>query len=60
MQGLRVSSYLVIGVRADGLGANEIALDMFTRVGADFFRNIGRTLRLLSDGFSHKMSSEVR
>jgi transcriptional activator SPT7 len=42
-----------------GLGANEAALDMFTRVAIDHVRNMGRTLRLLVDGFSQKMTSEV-
>ncbi len=40
-------------------GGNEIALDMFTRVAVDHMRNLGRTLRLLVDGFSHKMTPEV-
>jgi transcriptional activator SPT7 len=32
---------------------------MFTRVAIDHVRNMGRTLRLLVDGFSQKMTSEV-
>ncbi|WOO84408.1 Transcriptional activator spt7 [Vanrija pseudolonga] len=39
-------------------GANEIPLDMFTRVAGDYLRNMGRTFRLLLDGFSHKMDTE--
>nr|XP_019042309.1 hypothetical protein I302_08911 [Kwoniella bestiolae CBS 10118]OCF21239.1 hypothetical protein I302_08911 [Kwoniella bestiolae CBS 10118] len=39
-------------------GANEIALDMFTRVAVDHLTNIGKTFRLLMDGFSNKMTSE--
>ena len=40
-------------------GANEIVLDLMTRVAVDHLRNLGRTFRLLVDGFSHKMTSEV-
>lgn len=39
-------------------GANEIPLDLFTRVAGDYLRNLGRTFRLLIDGFSHQMDSE--
>ncbi|WRT67212.1 uncharacterized protein IL334_004178 [Kwoniella shivajii] len=39
-------------------GANEQALDLFTRVAVDHIFNMGRTFRLLIDGFSNKMSSE--
>ena len=40
-------------------GANEVALDMFTKVATDHLFNLGRTFRLLLDGFSHKMTPEV-
>lgn len=33
---------------------------MFTRVAADHLRNMGQTFRLLIDGFSTKMPSDVR
>ncbi|WWD15998.1 hypothetical protein CI109_100422 [Kwoniella shandongensis] len=39
-------------------GANETALDLFTRVAVDHLHNMGRTFRLLLDGFSHKMTPE--
>ncbi|WWC69373.1 uncharacterized protein I206_103312 [Kwoniella pini CBS 10737] len=39
-------------------GANEMALDLFTRAAVDHISNMGRTLRLLIDGFSNKMSAE--
>ncbi|WWC61038.1 uncharacterized protein I303_103616 [Kwoniella dejecticola CBS 10117] len=39
-------------------GANEMALDLMTRAAVDHISNMGRTLRLLCDGFSHKMSAE--
>ncbi|EIW69413.1 hypothetical protein TREMEDRAFT_62279 [Tremella mesenterica DSM 1558] len=39
-------------------GANEGALDLFTRVAINHLSNVGRTFRLLIDGFSQKMSSE--
>ncbi|KAK8869732.1 hypothetical protein IAR55_000300 [Kwoniella newhampshirensis] len=39
-------------------GANETALDLLTRVAVDHLQNMGRTFRLLLDGFSHKMTSE--
>ncbi|WVR05165.1 hypothetical protein IAU60_002177 [Kwoniella sp. DSM 27419] len=39
-------------------GANEAALDLFTRVAVDHLHNIGRTFRLLVDGFSNKMTAE--
>ncbi|WVF72103.1 hypothetical protein IAT40_006915 [Kwoniella sp. CBS 6097] len=39
-------------------GANETALDLFTRAAVDHLHNVGRTFRLLMDGFSHKMTSE--
>jgi transcriptional activator SPT7 len=32
---------------------------MFTRVAADHLRNLGQTFRLLIDGFSKKMPSDV-
>lgn len=32
---------------------------MFTRVAIDHMRNVGRTFRLLLDGFSHQMSPQV-
>ena len=43
----------------DHAGANEIALDIFTRIAIDHLRNLGRTLRLLVDGFGSKMTPEV-
>ncbi|WWC89960.1 uncharacterized protein L201_004889 [Kwoniella dendrophila CBS 6074] len=39
-------------------GANEAALDLFTRVAVDHISNMGRTFRLLIDGFSNRMTSE--
>ncbi|OCF45433.1 hypothetical protein I317_00679 [Kwoniella heveanensis CBS 569] len=39
-------------------GANETALDLFTRAAVDHLQNMGRTFRLLLDGFSNKMTSE--
>ncbi|WVQ98831.1 hypothetical protein IAU59_005962 [Kwoniella sp. CBS 9459] len=39
-------------------GANETALDLFTRAAVDHLQNVGRTFRLLLDGFSNKMTSE--
>ncbi|KAK4686338.1 transcriptional activator SPT7, partial [Tremellales sp. Uapishka_1] len=39
-------------------GANEIALDMFTTIALEHFKNLGNTFRLLIDGFSQQMSSE--
>ncbi|ODN83198.1 hypothetical protein L202_01386 [Cryptococcus amylolentus CBS 6039] len=44
--------------RAGFEGANEGALDLFTRVAADHLERLGRTFRLLMDGLSHKMSPE--
>lgn len=41
-------------------GANETALDLFTRVAVDHLDGLGKTFRLLLDGFSHKMTPEVR
>lgn len=43
----------------DVAGANEIALDMCSRVVVDHLHNLGRTFRLFLDGFSHKMTNEV-
>lgn len=40
-------------------GANETALDLFTRVAVDHLDGLGKTFRLLLDGFSHKMTPEV-
>lgn len=40
-------------------GANEMALDVFTRVAVDHLDGLGKTFRLLLDGFSHKMTPEV-
>ena len=40
-------------------GANEASLDLMTRIASEHLRNVGRTFRLLLDGFSRKMSSEV-
>ncbi|KAK6902974.1 hypothetical protein L486_06429 [Kwoniella mangroviensis CBS 10435] len=39
-------------------GANETALDLFTRVAVDHLANMGKTFRLLADGFSNKMTTE--
>ncbi|OXG85835.1 transcriptional activator SPT7 [Cryptococcus neoformans Gb118] len=39
-------------------GANETALDLFTRVAVDHLDGLGKTFRLLLDGFSHKMTPE--
>ncbi|KIR39329.1 transcriptional activator SPT7 [Cryptococcus deuterogattii 99/473] len=39
-------------------GANEMALDVFTRVAVDHLDGLGKTFRLLLDGFSHKMTPE--
>ncbi|WVQ78346.1 hypothetical protein IAT38_000431 [Cryptococcus sp. DSM 104549] len=39
-------------------GANEMALDMFTRVAVDHLDGLGRTFRMLIDGFSNKMTPE--
>ncbi|TYJ55382.1 hypothetical protein B9479_003885 [Cryptococcus floricola] len=44
--------------RAGFEGANEGALDLFTRVAADHLERLGKTFRLLMDGLSHKMSPE--
>lgn len=33
-------------------------LDLLTRVAGDYIRNLGRTFRLLLDGFAHQMTSE--
>lgn len=40
-------------------GANDISLDILTRVAGDYIRNLGRTFRLLLDGFAHQMKPEV-
>lgn len=40
-------------------GANEMALDVFTRMAVDHLDGLGKTFRLLLDGFSHKMTPEV-
>ena len=40
-------------------GSTDVALDLMSRVVMDRMTNLGRTMRLLIDGFSHKMSSEV-
>lgn len=40
-------------------GANEMALNVFTRVAVDHLDGLGKTFRLLLDGFSHKMTPEV-
>lgn len=40
-------------------GANETALDLFTRVAVDHLDGLGKTFRLLLDGFSRKMTPEV-
>nr|KIR85585.1 transcriptional activator SPT7 [Cryptococcus tetragattii IND107] len=39
-------------------GANEMALDVFTRMAVDHLDGLGKTFRLLLDGFSHKMTPE--
>ncbi|KAE8541103.1 hypothetical protein D1P53_002457 [Cryptococcus gattii VGV] len=39
-------------------GANEMALDVFTRVAVDHLDGLGKTFKLLLDGFSHKMTPE--
>ncbi|WVQ71731.1 hypothetical protein IAR50_001272 [Cryptococcus sp. DSM 104548] len=44
--------------RAGFEGANEGALDLFTRVATDHLERLGRTFRLLMDGFSQKMPPE--
>lgn len=41
------------------VGANQSAMDLMSRVVTEKISNLGRTLRLLVDGFSHKMSPEV-
>lgn len=41
-------------------GAHRAALDVLTDVGSEFLMNLGRTLRVYSDRYSHKMSPEVR
>lgn len=41
-------------------GANEGALDLFTRIATEHMRNVGRTFGLFIDAFSQKMSPEVR
>lgn len=41
------------------IGSNEVALDMFTRVAVDHIYNLGRTFRLLLDGFGNKMPPDV-
>lgn len=40
------------------VGANEMALNTFTKVAADQLSNLGRTFRLLMDHFSERMTSE--
>lgn len=40
-------------------GANDIPLDLLTRVAGDFMRNLGRTLRMLVDGFEHQLPPDV-
>jgi cell division protein ZapA (FtsZ GTPase activity inhibitor) len=39
-------------------GANEASLDLFTRMVAQNITNLGKTFRLLLDGFSGQMSAE--
>ncbi|KAL7424033.1 Transcriptional activator spt7 [Cryptotrichosporon argae] len=39
-------------------GANETALDTFTRVAVNHLRNLGQTMRLLIDSFSNDMDAE--
>jgi len=41
-------------------GANEAALDMFTRVAIDNLTNLGRTFRVLMDYYAQQMTPEVR
>lgn len=40
------------------LGANDVPLDILTRVAGDYIRNLGRTFRLLLDGFGHQMDAQ--
>lgn len=40
-------------------GANEAALDLFTRMATEHLSNFGKTFRLLLDGFSRTMTPEV-
>ncbi|WVO13938.1 hypothetical protein L204_101563 [Cryptococcus depauperatus] len=39
-------------------GANETALDLFTRMGVNHMNGLGKTFRLLIDSFSHKITPE--
>jgi transcriptional activator SPT7 len=41
------------------LGANESSMDLLSRMVIERITNLGRTLRLLIDGFSHKMTPDV-
>lgn len=41
------------------IGADQGAMDLLSRMVVERLSNLGKTFRLLIDGFSHKMSSEV-
>jgi hypothetical protein len=41
------------------VGADQGAMDLLSRMVVERLSNLGKTFRLLIDGFSHKMSSEV-
>jgi transcriptional activator SPT7 len=40
-------------------GADQGAMDLLSRMVVERLSNLGKTFRLLIDGFSQKMSSEV-
>jgi hypothetical protein len=41
------------------VGADQGAMDLLSRMVVERLSNLGKTFRLLIDGFSHKMPSEV-